>query len=109
MILSFKTIPTGTKRIFLLWVTPDLTTTNMAARNAGKEILSSNSSFHEAESMKMHCVMNDVVVMIMITYEITRSPTHNIDKSTIKVRADVMGNYQRLEKNVISNSMIGCG
>ena len=42
--------------------------------------------------MKMHCVMNDVVVMIMITYEITRSPTHNIDKSTIKVRADVMGN-----------------
>ena len=58
---------------FLLWVTPDFTTTNMAARNAGKEILSSNSSFHEAESMKMHCVMNDVVVMIMITYEITRS------------------------------------
>ena len=93
----------------MLWVTPDFTTTNMAARNAGKEILSSNSSFHEAESMKMHCVMNDVVVMIMITYEITRSPTHNIDKSTIKVRADVMGNYQRLEINVISNSMIGCG
>ena len=65
----------------------------MAARNASKEILSSNSSFHEAESMKMHCVMNDVVVMIMITYEITQPPTYNIDKSSIKVQADVVGNF----------------